>query len=501
MENQRRFFGVFSGIRMGDFLLVLLVMSFIIAGAGSAILTRHVLREHALEMAESKSRLILDHNLAIHTYFTHDLKPSLFDSTDSFLEEGYFDPTWMSSTYAVRKVEDYFQQINPSDYYYKEAALDARSPQNEADAYELHFLTELNQDPDLVVSSVIREIEGEKYFTVLRRGETMQEDCLVCHSDPETAPIGLVEMYGDQRSFQREVGDVVSAISIRVPLEKTYQEMSRLAWMISGFVAVSLVLVFGVLNLVRVRAVMQPLQRISDKARLISSSSQHLGETIQPPVFREMRRITESFNAMSLALQEERDHLEERVKARTSELEETKERMEHMAQHDALTGLPNRRLFEEHMNQAVKMARREKVPLTLMVSDLDGFKEINDNFGHSAGDYILRVVGERISRALRESDLVARWGGDEFILLLYDAEGKEDLELVAGKIFAALEDPIEFEGKPFQVRISIGAANFPRDGEDMDSLLKQADAAMYRAKEQGGNTCWCSAEDWDENPG
>jgi len=482
---------------MGGFLMHLTVAFFVIVGVGTMVLTNRVFREHALEEATSKSELILDHNLAIHTYFSNDLKPSLFEFTEPFRDEEYFDPTWMSSTFAVREIDEYFQQLNPADYYYKEAAVNARNPKNEADAFEKSFLEELNQDPDLTVRTSIREINGQRYFTVLRRGEMIEGSCLGCHSQPDVAPLELVEAYGDQRSFQRQVGEIVSAISIRIPLDDINGELGRLSWLIPGFMTGSLVLLFGALNLVRVKVVTNPLEKISEKARLISGSSRYLGETIKPPVFREMRKLTDAFNTMSIALREERDLLEERVKARTAELQEANQRIEYMAQHDALTGLPNRRLFEEHMDQAVKLARRDKLELSLMVADLDDFKEINDNYGHAAGDHVLLEVGQRISRTLRESDLVARWGGDEFTFLLFDTAGKEDLRTVAEKIFSVLKDPVVVEGEAFEIKMSIGVASFPRDGESLDVLVKGADAAMYKAKDKGGNTCWCSSADWE----
>ena len=476
---------------MGVFLNVLMILVFLLMGAGSVYLTNHVLRQHTLEMAEDKTQLILDRNLATHTYFSHDLKPAVFSLTESTRDEEYFDPTWMSSTYAIRKIEEYFLELTPTDYYYKEAAINARSPQNEADEFEKNFLEAVNEDEELIIRSKVRKIEGEKYFTTLRRGEVMQESCLRCHSDPETAPSGLVNAYGDEHGFQRQVGKIVSAISIRIPLKETYREMRKLTWMISGFMSLSLVGLFLVLNWVRSKFVMEPLERIGKKAVLISKSSEHLGEQIKPPLFKEMARVSSSFNTMSAALRRERDILEERVEERTAELEEAKERIEHMAQHDSLTGLPNRRLFKEHFEQTLKLAHRNRVPVTLMVADLDNFKEINDTYGHTAGDAVLRAVGRRMAETLRESDMVARWGGDEFTILLYDAGDKKSLQIVAKKIFSTLEKPIDVGQESFVINVSIGVAKYPHEGENIDTLLKHADLAMYEAKETAGNSCSC----------
>ncbi|MDZ7844484.1 MAG: GGDEF domain-containing protein, partial [Anaerolineales bacterium] len=123
--------------------------------------------------------------------------------------------------------------------------------------------------------------------------------------------------------------------------------------------------------------------------------------------------------------------------------------------------------------------------------DLDNFKEINDTYGHAAGDAVLQAVGERMVDILRESDLVARWGGDEFTILLYDVGDTESLQIVANKIFSALEKPVDIDQQSLVVEVSMGTAKYPRDGEDIDTLLRHADAAMYEAKKTTGNSCCC----------
>ncbi len=162
------------------------------------------MRSQALVEAEAKARILLDRNLATHTYFSHDMKPNLFEWTEPFRSDDYFDPTWMSSTYAVRHIDQYFKSLSDADYYYKEAAINARSPENEADAYERTFLDWLNADPDLVIDTSVRVLDGKPYFVVMRRGEVMEESCLRCHSAPDVAPAGMVQVYGADRSFDRQ---------------------------------------------------------------------------------------------------------------------------------------------------------------------------------------------------------------------------------------------------------------------------------------------------------
>jgi diguanylate cyclase (GGDEF)-like protein len=157
------------------------------------------------------------------------------------------------------------------------------------------------------------------------------------------------------------------------------------------------------------------------------------------------------------------------------------ERIAHLAYHDPLTDLPNRALLHDRLDHAVAMSRREKRPLTLLVLDLDGFKEINDGQGHHAGDRVLQQVAGRLRAALREVDTVARLGGDEFAVLL-PATDLTGAGLAAKKILHDLEQPFIIEGRPLKVSASIGLAGFPSHGASSDELLQRADIAMYLAK-------------------
>ena len=130
-------------------LFLIISAGYLLVAATVVVMINYQMRQQALLEAESKARLILDHNLATHTYFSHQLKPKLFDWTKSFRSSDYFEPTWMSSTYAIREIEKYFEAISPRKYYYKECAIDARSPENEADPYEQSFLKKLAENPKL----------------------------------------------------------------------------------------------------------------------------------------------------------------------------------------------------------------------------------------------------------------------------------------------------------------------------------------------------------------
>ena len=178
-----------------------------------------------------------------------------------------------------------------------------------------------------------------------------------------------------------------------------------------------------------------------------------------------------------------------------TERKKIEEKLRHLSYHDMLTGLPNRILFSDRLKQAIATAKRDKIHiLSLMFIDLDDFKEINDNFGHVAGDLALKEVASRIQDCLRESDTAARLGGDEFVVLLPAIETPDDAMIVAKKIRHALCQPIDLGNHGLTVSTSIGIAVYPEHGSEEETLLKHADAAMYHAKKSGRNTvCLFSA--------
>ena len=161
--------------------------------------------------------------------------------------------------------------------------------------------------------------------------------------------------------------------------------------------------------------------------------------------------------------------------------------MRRKAMHDALTGLPNRAMFLESLDRVLRKARRRGARFSVLFVDLDRFKEVNDTMGHTAGDRMLLAVSERLTKAVRQSDLVARLGGDEFVVLIEEHKGPEEVMIVAQKILALLERPVMLEWREVAISASLGIASFPEDGDDVETLMKHADLAMYQAKERGRN--------------
>jgi len=158
-----------------------------------------------------------------------------------------------------------------------------------------------------------------------------------------------------------------------------------------------------------------------------------------------------------------------------------------LAYHDTLTGLPNRRLLDDRLRQAVFLSQRRDTRVALMVVDLDRFKQVNDALGHRAGDAVLREASHRVAACLRKADTLARHGGDEFVVVLPDLKLDADCQVVAEKILRALEPAFRVDGRDFSIGASIGISLFPADAGDGEALLRNADAAMYRAKQLGRN--------------
>ncbi|TVT58031.1 MAG: EAL domain-containing protein [Sedimenticola thiotaurini] len=206
------------------------------------------------------------------------------------------------------------------------------------------------------------------------------------------------------------------------------------------------------------------------------------------------------------AIQEELElhklHLEHQVALRTEELTRSNENLQkeiqirtqaeknlqHLAHHDTLTNLPNRLLLDARLDHAIKRAHRNKSKLAVLFLDLDNFKHINDSLGHSAGDQLLQKVTERLSDATREDDTIARLGGDEFVVLMEAVKDTTDIICLAQKILDHINKPFEVNGESIFTGCSIGISLYPTDGDSPATLLRNADAAMYRTKDEGRNS-------------
>jgi len=182
------------------------------------------------------------------------------------------------------------------------------------------------------------------------------------------------------------------------------------------------------------------------------------------------------------------ENLERLVSERTADLQKANTELAHNATHDILTQLPNRALLTDRLNLAITVVKRNKFYVGVLLIDLDNFKHVNDSLGHDAGDALLTLIAKKLSGLVRESDTVARLGGDEFVLVLNNYAKEEDIFFKARKLLEAFNQPLEINQHQFTITISIGISIYPKDGMYPDILIKNADSAMYRAKQIGKNT-------------
>lgn len=199
-----------------------------------------------------------------------------------------------------------------------------------------------------------------------------------------------------------------------------------------------------------------------------------------------MRDITERVEAEKI-MRRSKDELEELVQLRTSELEDANQQLIHLARHDALTGLANRTLLEENLKVAIAYAKRNRKIVAFMFIDLDGFKQVNDDYGHDVGDQLLIKVAHKLKTFVRVEDCVSRIGGDEFVIMLFGLNDKQNVSVTAGRIIDDLSEPMTVNGHAVNIGASIGISLFPDDAEDCMHLIKCADDAMYQVKKSGKN--------------
>lgn len=271
---------------------ITLLVLYLVGAVTLVALVNSNAKQQALRNAELFSGMILDRNAAAHA-FPSDAVTSNLDGM--FTERGL---------------------------YYKESALNARNPAHEADLMERAFIARLNSDPHLTETSTIREYDGKPYFTIMRRGQMVSQQCLLCHGDPQAAPPDIVARYGSEGGFHLEPGQTASAISIRIPLALAYQDADYFSLKLSGFLLLLLLAIFVFHYLLTRQLLFAPISALQGKARRIAHDPAHLGETLPIPAGQELAELAEAFNAMSRGLRRHHDSLEQTIGERTRQLEE-----------------------------------------------------------------------------------------------------------------------------------------------------------------------------------
>jgi diguanylate cyclase (GGDEF)-like protein len=283
---------------------------------------------------------------------------------------------------------------------------------------------------------------------------------------------------GEVAAFVRVgMGDLPNAHFVVLGLSQTLETVTRESHTL-GYDTLQIILLLSVgaviLAALVSRAVTGPLRQMA--AAVTRFSSERVVSELPSERNDEIGLLARSLNDM-----------EHTIVNNIRELDDSRVALEHLAQHDGLTGLPNRALFDDRLQQALAHARRAQTHIALLFVDLDGFKAVNDNYGHHTGDLLLAVVAQRILSCVRAADTAGRIGGDEFVMLLGDVGRETDALAVAEKVRSALEQPFELEGTTVQISSSIGVALFPQHGDSEHALAQSADSAMYLAKARGGN--------------
>lgn len=259
-------------------------------------------------------------------------------------------------------------------------------------------------------------------------------------------------------------------------------------WMTGGVVAYFLLLVF----LYQSGLYVPPLTlgRAVRESYNIAFLMLMLVSTVGLLTYLNMKGLRDTLAQLRMTTKELEAHrrtLEQRVKERTEELTKTNVELDKLATHDVLTGLPNRLMFNQLLNHAIKASQRYGRQLAVFFIDLDRFKIINDTLGHDAGDLLLQEIAARLRQALRAVDVVARLGGDEFVILIEEVDDLSKVATVARNVLSAVIKPMVIIGQECRVTTSVGVSIYPKDGMDEQSLMKNADIAMYFAKEEGKN--------------
>jgi len=311
-----------------------------------------------------------------------------------------------------------------------------RNPDNMANDFELEMIRYFKNNPETTDKFIQKE--DVYYYT---KPLLIQQSCLRCHGKREDAIPSIRDKY--ENAYDYKLGEIRGLLNIKIKEREFFAAM------------------------------------YSDFAETLISA------TILYIIFLIIIYIL--IQKMHTKEEQYTRQLETDIATKIYEIKKQKDILYDQAHHDALTGLPNRVLFNDRMEHAIEKAKRHKTEIALFFIDLDHFKQINDSLGHQVGDRVLVAVTERLKAKIRKEDTLARLGGDEFTIIIEDIHEMEDASRLAQKILEVLTQPIHIEGHTLYISCSIGISLYPQDDIDANNLIKYADAAMYKAKEEGRN--------------
>jgi diguanylate cyclase (GGDEF)-like protein len=302
-------------------LLLPLILAGVLAIGGLIVITieNRSLRQEAILEAKAKADLLLARDQATSAFITHESVPNPNNLENaSSLQPNSLD--MISSSHVTTQINHYFNQFKPADIYVKEVTINARLSQNEADSLEKAYLEKVQAGKTIKPEAMVTTIDGNPFYVVMQPGQVAQENCLVCHGDPQKAPQALIDTYGPVKGFNWKAGEVISISSVRVPLAGPYATADDLSFRISILLTIVLIGMFISQVIFTRRLLLKPVEQIQDAASRIAFDEERLGEQVNVRFGQELVSLAQAFNKMSANLRRMRNSLEERVQDRTAML-------------------------------------------------------------------------------------------------------------------------------------------------------------------------------------
>lgn len=337
---------------------------------------------------------------------------------------------------SIAEISNRFSSNVQGDIVVRTVSDRPRNMDNMANDFELEMIQYFKDNPEDTDKFIQKE--DAYYYT---KPLLIKQSCLRCHGKQEDSLPSIRDRY--EHAYDYELGEIRGLLNIKI------KEHDFFASMYSDFIkTLTSVLLLYIIFVIVIYV-----------------------------LIKKMRAKEEQYTRQ----------LETDIAKKTYEIKKQKDILYDQAHHDALTGLPNRALFGDRLTHAIEQAKRHKTKIALFFIDLDRFKQINDSLGHQVGDRVLMAVTERLKAKIRKEDTLARLGGDEFTIIIEGMEKIQDVSHLAQKILEVLSQPIHIEGHTLYISCSIGISLYPQDDTEANTLIKYADTAMYKAKEEGRN--------------
>ncbi|MFK5983843.1 MAG: diguanylate cyclase [Pseudomonadota bacterium] len=420
--------------KKNNLILMLLAITFLLAFILLSFLFHSFTHNYATHEAEKLVQNSLLTHRAIHSYINTISRPEIYRLKDEgLLYNEYFSPKTMSFTYIARGIKDFLnkerKRAGLPEISFKLASINPRNRINTANKLERQLLMQMNNDDLENYHEVITDKEGESILYYAIPTKPITKSCLRCHGDPDDAPKEMLELYSNSAGFNEELGDIRALISIRIALKGYIQDAQKIANIFTAITFIALLLLYTL--------IWYFIHHIDKQQQLI---------------------------------------VQKNIK------------LEHLAAYDSLTGLPNYRYFKDFAENRIKQADRSAKKVAFFYIDLDGFKAINDELSHQAGDTILSTIAERFILSVRKNELIARIGGDEFAMVIYGYRDYQELENTAKRLIQECTKTILVGGIECKIGMSIGIATYPEDASSYDKLICLADDVMYQVKNKNKGT-------------